>query len=197
MTRRYRELTWIDPRQEFRPAPTQGIGSFARAPIRVGEIVEIVGGTVMTEEQFSAFQRTTPRYNAIQIDERLHLVERPEVTEQRRGGSLNHSCDSNLWLADEVTLVARRDIAASEELTIDYALFTVQPNWALDRPCNCDAADCRRTITGDDWRLPAVQQRYRGHFSPFINARIQRLARGESSHNTAPEAHDDRDDRLA
>lgn len=27
---------------------------------------------------------------------------------------------------------------------------------------------------GDDWRLPEVQQRYAGHFSPFINERIRR-----------------------
>ena len=174
-TRRYRERTWVDPRQDFRASATQGIGSFARAPIQQGEVVEIVGGVVMTEEEFRAFQRITPRYNAIQIDEHLHLVERPEVTRQRGGGSLNHACDSNLWLADEVTLMARRDIAAGEELTVDYALFTLQADWALDQPCQCGALVCRHTITGNDWQLPEVQQRYYPHFSPFINRRIERL----------------------
>ena len=32
---------------------------------------------------------------------------------------LNHSCDANAWLEDEVTLTARRDIAAGEEITLD------------------------------------------------------------------------------
>ncbi len=170
----YRAKTWTDPRQEFRFSPIQGTGSFARAPIAAGEVVEIVGGTAMTEAEFRAFARTVSRYNAIQIAEDLHLVELPEVTEQR-SGSLNHSCDSNLWLADEVTLVARRDIAAGEELTIDYALFTVQPDWVLDQPCECGMAVCRHTITGNDWRRSDVQARYYPHFSPFINARIERL----------------------
>ena len=174
-SRSYREQTWVDPRQDFRASPTQGIGSFASALIREGEAVEIVGGMIMTEEEFRAFAWETPSFNAIQIDESLHLVEQPEVTERRQGGSLNHSCDSNLWMADEVTLVARADIAAGEELTVDYALFTVHPDWILERPCRCGATDCRHTITGNDWRLPKVQERYHPYFSPFINCRIESL----------------------
>lgn len=178
--RQYRERTWVDPRQEFRVSPTQGIGSFARAPIRGGEVVEIVGGVLMTDEGFVAFQRDAPRYNAIQVGEGLHLVERVEVTARREGGSLNHSCDSNLWMADEVTLVARRDIAPGEELTADYALFTAQPDWTLDRPCSCGAPTCRGAITRDDWRRPDVQDRYYPHFSPFLNRRIEQLRAASS-----------------
>lgn len=140
----------------------------------------MLGGQVMSEAEFRSFQAVTPRYNAIQIGEDLHLVELPEVTAQRGGGSLNHSCDSNLWMADAVTLVARRDITAGEELTIDYALFTAQPDWVLDAPCRCASADCRRVVSGDDWRLPEVQRRYYPHFSPFINARIERLREKEN-----------------
>src|SRR5215210_3288471 len=173
--RRYREQTWVDARQDFRASPTQGIGSFALAPIRRGEVVEVVGGVVMDEDEFRAFVRKTTRFHAIQVDEGLHLVERPELTQRRQGGSLNHSCDSNLWMANEVALVARRDIAVGEELTVDYALFTVDPDWALERSCRCGVPDCRRTITGNDWRLPRVQGRYYPHFSPFVNRRIERL----------------------
>jgi uncharacterized protein len=99
----------------------------------------------------------------------------PEVTAQRGGGSLNHSCDSNLWMADEVTLIARRDIAAGEELTVDYALFSGEAGAVLEHACRCGSAVCRQIITGNDWQLPEVQQRYYPHFSPFINARIERL----------------------
>jgi SET domain-containing protein len=183
--RPYRARTWRDARQEFRTSPTHGIGSFARAPIAAGEVVEIVGGVVMSDDEFRAFQRTAARYNAIQIAEDRHLVERLEVTARRAGGSLNHSCDSNLWLADAVTLVARRDIAPGEELTVDYALFTAQPAWRLEHPCQCGAPVCRRTITGDDWRLPAVQARYYPHFSPFLNRRIERLGMRSKKENTA------------
>ncbi len=129
----------------------------------------------MTDAEFRAFIRTTPRVNAIQIAEVRHLVEAPEITQQRAGGSLNHCCDSNVWMADEVTFVARRDIATGEEITVDYALFTVQPEWVLDQPCRCGTDVCRHAITGNDWKRLDVQQRYYPHFSPFINARIERL----------------------
>ncbi|MCX6045010.1 MAG: SET domain-containing protein-lysine N-methyltransferase [Chloroflexi bacterium] len=167
----YLPQTWLDPRQEIRPSPIQGMGIFAHAAIQPGEIVEIIGGLVITEAEFRAFQATADHYNAVQIGENLHLVECMSVTQQR-AGSLNHACDSNLWLADEVTSIARRAIGAGEELTIDYALFTVQRDWSLAQPCRCGALDCRQQITGEDWRLLTVQRRYYPHFSPFINARI-------------------------
>jgi hypothetical protein len=36
----------------------------------------------------------------------------------------------------------------------------------------CGSPLCRRLITGADWRLPTLQERYCGHFSPFINRRL-------------------------
>ena len=174
MARRYRSKTWVDSKQDIRSSPIHGSGIFARDTIRQGEPVEIIGGDLMTDDEFRAFQQTARRFNAVQIDEDLHLVERPEVTQQRVG-SINHSCDSNLWLADEVTLVARRDIAAGEELTVDYALFSAQSDRVMDMPCRCGSPVCRRMITGNDWKLKDVQERYRHHFTPFLNERIARL----------------------
>jgi uncharacterized protein len=150
---------------------------YARETILVGETVAVVGGTVMTEEEFHAYLTTVSRWNATQIGESLHLVDLVQ-SPQVSIGSINHSCDSNLWLLDEVTMVARRDIAGGEELTLDYALTTVEPTWTLDQPCHCGGALCRRIITGNDWQLSEVQQRYHGHFAPFINERIR--ARNQS-----------------
>src|SRR5215831_7017733 len=158
----YRLTSWYDSRVEIRPSSIQGGGMFAREPIHAGEIVAVVGGTVMTEDEFQAYITTTARYNATQIGERLHLVDliqAPEAVD----GSINHSCDSNLWLQDEVTIVARRAIASGEELTLDYALTTVEPDWHLDQPCQCGTTACRHIIRGTDWQLSDVQQRYQGH----------------------------------
>ncbi len=169
----YRTTSWYDARVEIRPSLIQGGGMFARKPIQAGEIVAIVGGTVMTEDEFHAFISTTPRFNATQIGEHLHLVDLIQAPETV-AGSINHSCDSNLWLQDEVTIVARRAIASGEELTLDYALTTVEPDWQLDQQCQCGTTTCRHIIRGTDWQLPDVQQRYQGHFAPFINERIRK-----------------------
>jgi uncharacterized protein len=170
----YLPQTWNDPRIEIKKSPISGNGMFAREQIKKGEIVCIVGGMVMTDAEFAAFQATHPFYNSIQIDDHLHLVEDPEIT-RSLDGSMNHSCDASTWMEDELTLVARRDIASGEEVTVDYALFTTQSNWMLDNRCHCGSLHCRRVITGDDWRRTDVQERYRGHFSPFINRRIEKL----------------------
>jgi hypothetical protein len=173
----YLPQTWTDPRIEFRNSRISGDGMFAREAIKKGEAVCIVGGIVMTDEEFAAFQDTHRIYNSIQIDDHLHLVEDPEVTRTLEG-SMNHSCDSSTWMEDESTLVARWDIESGEEVTIDYALFTTQSNWMLDTRCRCGSPDCRRIITGDDWRREDVQERYRNHFSPFINRRIEKRMKG-------------------
>lgn len=169
----YRTTNWYDARVEIRSSLIQGGGMFARRPMQAGEIVAIIGGTVMTEDEFQAYVLTIPRYNATQIGEHLHLVDLIQ-TPETVAGSINHSCDSNLWLQDEVTIVARRAIVPGEELTLDYALTTVEPYWQLDQPCQCGTVVCRHTITGNDWQLPDVQQRYQGHFAPFINERIRK-----------------------
>jgi hypothetical protein len=173
----YLPQTWTDPRIEFKASRISGAGMFANEPIKKGETVCIVGGMVMTDVEFMDFQAIHRNYNAVQIDDHLHLVEDPDVTRDLEG-SMNHSCDSSTWMKDEVTLVARWDLEAGEEATVDYALFTTQSNWMLDRRCRCGSPHCRRIITGDDWMREDVQERYRDHFSPFINRRIEKLRKG-------------------
>ncbi|HET9913481.1 MAG TPA: SET domain-containing protein-lysine N-methyltransferase [Anaerolineales bacterium] len=173
----YIPQTWTDPRIEFRKSRISGDGMFAREPFKKGEVVCIVGGAVMTDAEFAAFQAVHSLYSFIQIDENLYLVEDLETT-RFLYASMNHSCDSSTWMDDEVTLAARRDIESGEEFTVDYALFTTQSNWMLDNRCHCGSAHCRRVITGDDWQREDVQERYRHHFSPFINRRIERRMKG-------------------
>jgi SET domain-containing protein len=173
----YLAQTWRDPRIEIRESRIRGSGMIAREPIEKGEVVCIVGGVVMTDSEFAAFQATHSLYSFIQIDEHLHLVEDLEGAKFVYA-SMNHSCDSSAWMQDEVTLKARRDIETGEEVTVDYALFTTQSTWMLDNRCRCGSPYCRRIVTGDDWRREDVQERYRGHFSPFINRRIERLRKG-------------------
>ena len=177
-TKPYLPQTWADPRIEIKDSPVRGDGLFASEPVKKGEVVCIVGGRVMTDSEFAAFQSTHSLYSFIQIDEDLYLAEDLETTPSL-AAFMNHSCDSSVWMADDVTLLARRDIEAGEEVTVDYALFTTQSNWMLDTRCRCGSPDCRRIITGDDWMREDVQEKYEGHFSPFINRRIERLRKGD------------------
>jgi uncharacterized protein len=163
--------TWVDPRVEVRASAIAGRGTFAREPIRAGEVVEIWGGVQITNEDLHAIAASGERYNSAAIGEGANLL----FARDDPFAFDNHSCDPNLWMRDARTIVARRDIGRDEELTIDYALFTVTPSWVMECPCQCGSPLCRHIITGNDWQRPELQERYRDHFSPFINARIRSL----------------------
>jgi hypothetical protein len=82
---------------------------------------------------------------------------------------MNHSCDPNTWWSGDL-IVARRDIAAGEELTIDYSTGTADPSFLL--ACHCESYRCRQMVTGDDWRIPELQRRYAGHWAPAVQRLI-------------------------
>jgi hypothetical protein len=144
----------------------------------MGEVVTIWGGQVFTADEVQAGKARKGSLSA--IAERLYLGVRADAPDELGPDHfLNHSCDPNTWMTDEVTLVARRDIAQDEELTADYAMWEADENHVMRWACACGSPLCRGRVTGQDWRLPELQQRYRGHFSPLINQRIARLQIGQ------------------
>ena len=161
-------LTYFSPKTEKRESPIDGRGLFAREPITRGETVVLKGGYVMTRAQRDeADSRLGPA--EIQITEDLYLG---AIREEEREGCmihLNHSCDPNLGVEGQIAFVALRDIDAGEELTCDYAMTDDEP---YEMDCNCGAPDCRRMITGFDWKLPEVQRKYDGYFSWYIQRRL-------------------------
>jgi SET domain-containing protein len=170
----YRPLEWIDQRIEIRPSPIGGRGMFATSAINAGEVVVIWGGVVFTRVEVDVGKAEV--HSTVPIGEHLYLGRRVgEYDRERddRGDFMNHSCDPSCWMRDEVTLIARRDIRPGEELTADYVMWENDESFTKPWRCACGSTLCRRSIRGRDWRLAELQERYRGHFSPFINERIQ------------------------
>jgi SET domain-containing protein len=157
----------LDPRVEVRSSYIEGRGLFAIAPIAAGETVSVIGGRVLIDNELVGVGPSD--HSSVAIDDGVNLVQAPD--DDIRYG--NHSCDPNLWMADAVTLIARRSIATGEELTIDYAIQSGYEGWSM--VCRCGAPNCRGVVTGRDWRDPVLQRRYAGHWSPFLQRRIDRL----------------------
>jgi hypothetical protein len=134
--------------------------------------VTIWGGEIFTLADVAA-GKTKPGSVAA-ISETLALAS-PAHGPDHPDQFLNHSCAPNVWMQDEVTLIARRAIRPGEELTADYVLWEWDEQRVLSWQCRCGAPMCRGIITGRDWRRPEIQERYHGHFSPFINARIPKV----------------------
>jgi hypothetical protein len=171
----YRRRDWIDPRIEVHASSLHGKGMFATAPIAQGEVLTIWGGTLLLDEKDLARQRemwAAMGYVWATVGEGLYLAQWLAPGEEDLTDCINHSCDPNVWMLDEVTLAARRDIDVGEELTIDYCLFEGDEDHVPPWMCRCGTALCRGRFTGRDWRRVDLQERYGNHFSPFINARI-------------------------
>jgi uncharacterized protein len=172
LSRSDHKKAWIDPRLEIRRSPLGGQGSYACQPIKECEIVTIWGAEVFTKEDVNG-GKTQGRL-IVPIGEGRYLAY--ETYDSKAPDHfLNHSCDPNIWLVDEVTLVARRAIDLGEELTADYATWELQEDWVSPWSCNCRSKLCRGIITGRDWRLPELQGRYGNHFLPCINEKIKGL----------------------
>ena len=170
---KYLPSTWYDPRLSLRLSPTHGQGLFASQPIREGEIVMIWGGTLYTRQDLQdirAGKIKVAEFSYSFIDEDILMAAPPDGLDY----FVNHSCDPNVWMRDDVTVVARRDIATDEEIRGDYAVWEAEPSYVLE-PCLCGSPLCRHTVSGNDWMRPELQERYKGHFLPYITRRIEQL----------------------
>jgi hypothetical protein len=144
-------------------------GSVVTAPVAAGTTVAAFSGRIATATEVDAMPDDA-QARALQIDEALYLVDSDDAMSLH---PVRHSCEPNCHLVGATMVVASRDLAAGETLTIDYATCTGSAHREFE--CNCQVASCRGKVTGEDWMSPELQLRYRGRFSPFLTARINAL----------------------
>lgn len=165
----YPKESWMSSKVEIRESNV-GKGMFAKEAIKEGETVVIFGGETANTQEAKEAEKTGKL--VMQWGDDLWTIE-------DRGDDdtyfINHSCDGNLWMEGIATLKARRDIQEGEEITADYALWEADENEVKPWTCQCGSPSCRHKITGQDYKLPSLQKRYKGHFSPLINNRIQQM----------------------
>jgi hypothetical protein len=95
---------------------------------------------------------------------------------RRRHLLLNHSCDPNA-MRHGVTVFAWRDVAAGEEITIDYRLNAFDgSSW----PCACGASVCTGTVVGSYFAMDLPRQELLLPHAPEFFAREYRRRRSKS-----------------
>lgn len=148
---------------------TGGFGVYASSVIEPGELIGIWSGRIVGTEELDGLPAEV-RSHTVQVEDDLYLV---SLAPDDPPDFINHSCDPNAGLSGQISLVALRCILPGEEVTIDYAMCDGSPYDEF--PCSCGAATCRGRVTGNDWRNPALWERYSGHFSPYLQRRIDAL----------------------
>ncbi|MFO0745366.1 MAG: SET domain-containing protein [Myxococcota bacterium] len=151
--------------------PAKGKGIYAVKAFKKGDLLCCWGGDILNREQL---EKCTPvqQIHAVQVEEGLYIVPHrdPEPADYA-----NHSCEPNAGLQGQIALCAMRDIEPGEEICFDYA--TTDSSDYDEFQCACGTPSCRGTVRGDDWRRPDVQAKYKGWFSPYLQRRIDRLAK--------------------
>lgn len=152
-----------------------GWSVFAIAPIELGERIAVFGGRVVMASELAEVPRRH-RHLLLQVEEDAYLLSEKEST----ADWFNHSCEPNAGMCGPITLVALRDVDAGEEICFDYAMSDGSDYDQFD--CACGAPTCRGRVTGSDWQIRELWDRYDGHFSPYLARRIEQLrARGDHS----------------
>ncbi len=150
---------------------TGGKSVVARSVIEAGELVGVWSGHIVRGEELDTLPEEIRRHT-VQVEEGLYLA---SFTASEPPDYINHSCEPNCGLRGQIAIVAMRRILPGQEVTIDYAMCDGSPYDEFD--CACGAPTCRGRVSGDDWRDPVLWERYAGHFSPYLQRRIDALIR--------------------
>lgn len=158
----------LSDKVEIRENALNGKGIFAKEDIKKNEIVFIKGGHILKrDEMFSS--GVINSYFPISDDYVLGAFNKEE--EDAIKLYINHSCDPNCGLHGQITFIAMKDIKKDEELTVDYAFID---NEEYSFPCTCGSINCRKTVSGYDWKIKELQEKYYDYFAEYLKDKINK-----------------------
>ena len=160
---------YVSPKVKKVKFKNKGYGLVAKKKILKGEIVSISGGIILSNSQAKKlFKQDQDYYYNIEKDFVIAPLDPENPTDDWR---MNHCCEPNCGVQGQIVFIAIKDILIGEELTFDYAMTETDPEYNLE--LNCSKKECRGCFSGEDWKLPKIQKKYKGYFSTFIEDKIQ------------------------
>jgi hypothetical protein len=126
----------VDPGIDVRPSQF-GLGVFAKRKFVSGEQILQFSGSLIEESKLLAMGDNA--HYALQVGTCEFLdLDLP-------GRLVNHSCEPNAALTDDVRLVAIRNIAIGEEILDDYSTTMLKDEWNM--VCACGSSRCRKIVS--------------------------------------------------
>lgn len=153
--------SYVNPETQIKDSLIDKRGLFAKQSIAKGEIVVIRSGHIINEEELKANKNTVDDSD-LQIADNFYLAPLSKEEFENVMTFVNHSCEPNLGIMGNCIFVAMRDVEADEELCLDYAMFDNNDD---SFECNCKTKSCRKIITGKDWQIEDLQEKYGKYFS--------------------------------
>lgn len=159
----------LSSKTEIRNTSLNGKGTFAKEDIKKGEMIYIRGGELMKMEEAYNYKPGECPDGIWPITEEYWLGARTKQDFDQQKVYVNHSCEPNCGLRGEITCVAMRDIKKGEEITQDYGLLD-DSDYELE--CTCGTDNCRKIITGRDWKIKELQDKYYDYFAQYLKEKI-------------------------
>ncbi len=163
--------TYRSPKIVIKQSSKGGKGLFAKEDILQDEIIAIKNGHIVATDEAMKLDKEIGDFS-LQISEDFYICPKTEEEVKDIVIFINHSCNPNIGMDGQISYVAMRNIQKGEELCLDYAM-TLTNHYKLD--CNCGSNNCRRIVTGNDWKNEELQKRYNKYFSWFIYKKIHNL----------------------
>jgi SET domain-containing protein len=164
--------SYLSKKTAIRKSLIHGYGLFARTSMKKDELIAVKGGHIFDIALLRKIEDGIED-SYIQIENNLFIgaIHKFEVSDNKL--FLNHSCEPNVGIRGQITFVAMRDIRAGEELTYDWAMENDEAGIPGEYKCNCNKSNCRKLITGKDWKRKDLQEKYKGYFSAYIQRKIE------------------------
>jgi uncharacterized protein len=160
---------YLSKKVETRESGISGLGTFANEFIKKDELITVFGGRILTYNEWAKLP-VKLRHMVLQINDELFIG--PDNEDDLGDGDyINHSCDPSAGINGHIYLVAIRDIHKGEEITFDYITNVTEKN-DFRINCTCGSDQCRKIITGNDWKNVNLQNKYKGYFSYYIQQKI-------------------------
>jgi hypothetical protein len=127
-----------------------GLGVFAARNISRGEHLYKFTGDPVSYDQCVSMGNNEPY--ALQIAAKKYIVlESP-------GKFINHSCEPNCGITNDLLLVALKHISRGEQLFYDYSTTMLERHWVM--ACKCGTQTCRGVVRDFDLIPVQLQSKY-------------------------------------
>tara|TARA_B100000315_G_C14392500_1_gene502683 strand:- start:213 stop:722 length:510 start_codon:yes stop_codon:yes gene_type:complete len=137
-----------------------GKGLFSKKDIKRGEKILKFSGPIVNGKE--ALRRDLKKYgrelgNALQVGKNRYIYL------QDPGRIVNHSCNPNAGIKDDVFLVAIKNITKGKQIIWDYATSMDEDypgNHAWTMKCKCRSKFCRKIVKDFKYLPKRLQQKY-------------------------------------
>ena len=128
---------------KIKETKNKGKGVFALRSFQKGELVHIFSGDRLTSKKIDL------RINAglEACDDPLQISRTIYIDLDELSRSINHSCNPNCGIRQELKLYAIRDIQVGDEISYDYSTTVPQYKSWWKMRCHCKSTNCRKVIS--------------------------------------------------